>query len=139
MGCRREFFFFVERKVDYRVCWGEIDRRLPWCCNYSIIISKSIINNYMSKLNFEEKNFDSRKESQVRSQNRKAPILGCRTEFFFFVEKKGYYRVFWGEIYRRLPWCCNHFIIISGSQSKFQKSEFFIVLPTFDRDHEIIM
>ena len=57
----------------------------------------------------------------------------------FFLEKKVDYSVFWGEIHRRLPWSCNHFNIISVSQSKCEKSEFFIVFSTFDRDHEIIM
>ena len=38
--------------------------------------------------------FDSRKRPQVRSQNRKTTILGCRTEFFFFVEKKVEYIFF---------------------------------------------
>ena len=27
----------------------------------------------------------------------------------------------------------------SGSQPKVEKTDFFIVFPTFDRDHEIIM
>ena len=56
------------------------------------------------KVKFEKKKmFDSRKGFQVRSQNRKTTILGCRTEFFFFVEKKVDHSVFWGKIYRSLP------------------------------------
>ena len=35
------YFFFVEKKVDRSVLWGEIYRRLPKRCNYSIIISES--------------------------------------------------------------------------------------------------
>ena len=68
----------------------------------------------------------------------KTTILGVGRNLFF-VEKKVNYRVFWREIYWRLPWCCNHLLIMSVSQSKFEKSEFFIVFSTFDRDHEIIM
>ena len=33
----------------------------------------------------------------------------------------------------------NYSNIISASQSKFEKTEFFIVFSTFDRDPEIIM
>ena len=92
------------------------------------------------KLNFEKKKFfDSQQGSQVRSQNRKTTILGCRTEVFFFVEKKINHSVFWGEIYWRVPWCCNNINIISASLSKVEKTEFFIVFSTFDRDPEIIM
>ena len=29
--------------------------------------------------------------------------------------------------------------IIPGSQTKVEKTDFFIVFPNFDRDHEIIM
>ena len=83
--------------------------------------------------------FDSRKGSQVRSQNRKTTILRCRTEYFFFVEKKVYHSVYWREIYNRLPECCNYSNIISGSQTKVEKTEFFIVSSTFDRDSGIIM
>ena len=53
--------------------------------------------------------------------------FGMSDEIFFFVEKKVDYSVFWGGIHWWLPWCCNHFNIMSGSQSKFEKSEFFIV------------
>ena len=44
---------------------------------------------------------------------------------FVFLEKKVDYSVCWGEIHWRLPCSCNHFNIISVSQSKFEKSEFF--------------
>ena len=36
--------------------------------------------------------------------------------FFFFMEKNVDRSVLWAEIYWRLPCCCNHFIIICGSQ-----------------------
>ena len=49
---------------------------------------------------------------------------------FFFVEKKVDGSVLWREIYWRLPWCCNHFIIISTSQTKVEKTDFFIVFST---------
>ena len=55
--------------------------------------------------------------------------MGCRTEFFFFVEKKVDHCVFRGEIYRRLPEYCNHFNIILGSQSNSKKPNF---LSLFD-------
>ena len=58
---------------------------------------------------------------------------------FFFVEKKVDHSVFWGGMHCRLPSCCNYFNIISGSQTKVEKTDFFIVFPTFDRDPEIIM
>ena len=70
----------------------------------------------------------------------KATILRCRTEFFFcFVQNNVYQGVFWSEIYRRLPKYCNYTNIISGSQTKVEKTEFFIVFSTFDSDPEIIM
>ena len=58
---------------------------------------------------------------------------------FFFVKKKVNHSVFWSETYRRFPLCCNNINIISASQSKVEKTEFFIVFSTFDRDPEIIM
>ena len=58
---------------------------------------------------------------------------------FFFVKKKVNHSVFWSEIYWRFPWCCNNINIISASQSKVEKAEFFIVFSIFDRDPEIIM
>ena len=76
-----------------------------------------------------KKIFDSRKGSQVRSQNRDNDHFGYRTEFFFFVEKKVDLCVFRGQIYRRLPEYCNHFNIISGSQSNSKKPNF---LSLFD-------
>ena len=69
----------------------------------------------------------------------KRPFCDVGRNFFFFLKKKVDYRVFRGEIYCRLPWCCNNFIIISGSQSKFEKSEFFNGFSTFDSHHDIIM
>ena len=57
---------------------------------------------------------------------------------FFFMEKKVDRTVFWDEIFRRLPQCFNYSNIISGSQTKLEKTEFFIVFSTIDRDPEII-
>ena len=60
--------------------------------------------NYTTKLNFDKKKLiDSRKGSQVRSQNRENDHLGMSGGMFFFVEKKDYHSFFWGEVYRRLP------------------------------------
>ena len=83
--------------------------------------------------------FDSRKGVSGSVSKSENDPLGCRTEFFFFVGKKVDHSVFWVEIYWRLPYCCNHFNIISGSQSKVEKTEFFNVFSTFHRDPEIIM
>ena len=67
----------------------------PWSRNNYVMISTTCLfpvnftlKNYTSTLNFEKKIFDSRKGFQVRSQNRKTTILGCRTEFFFCGKKK---------------------------------------------------
>ena len=109
---------------------------IPTTWQFPVTFSRK---NYTSKLNFEKKHFfDPRKGSQVPSQNRKTTDLGCRTEFFF-VEKEVHHSFFSGEMYRRLPYCCNYSNIISGSQSKFEKTEFSIVFSTFDRDPEIII
>ena len=84
----------------------------------------------MSKLNFEKKNFRFPKGvsgSVLKSEN---DHLGMSDGIFFFQENKVDHRVFWGGIYWRLPLCCNHFNIISGSQSKVEKTEFSIVFST---------
>ena len=62
------------------------------------------LKNYTSTLNFEKKQF-SIPERDLRFELRiaKTTILGYRTEFFFFVEKKVDYWFFWGDIYRKLP------------------------------------
>ena len=40
----------------------------------------------------------------IRTHTTHTPILGCRTDFFFFfLEKKVDHSLFWGEIYRSLP------------------------------------
>ena len=52
---------------------------------------------------WEKKIVDSRKGSQVWSQNRENDQFGITDGIFFFVEKKVDYSFFWGEIYRRLP------------------------------------
>ena len=55
---------------------------------------------------WEKKILDSRKGPQVRSQNRKTLILGCRKKFFFFFWKKKLIIVFFGvkftEVYRHV-------------------------------------
>ena len=73
---------------------------IPTTCQFPVNFTPK---NCTSKLNCEKKKiFDSRKGFQVRSQNRKTTISGCRTEFFF-VEKKVNHIVFCREIYRRSP------------------------------------
>ena len=46
--------------------------------------------------------------------------------------------VFFGVNFTELC-CCRHSIIISGSQSKIEKNQLFMVVFIFDRDREIIM
>ena len=60
--------------------------------------------NGTSKLNFEKKKL-SIPERGLRFGLKiaKTTILGCLTEFFFFLEKKVDHSVFWGEIHWRLP------------------------------------
>ena len=68
---------------------------LPWSRNNYVMIPKTwwlpvnfTPKNYTSKLNFEKKKiFDPPKGSQVRSQNGKTTILGCRTDFVFLWKK----------------------------------------------------
>ena len=118
----------------------------PWSRNNYVMIPTTwslpvnfTPKNYSSKLNFQKKKFRFPKVvSGSVSKSRKRPFWDVRRNFFF-LEKKVDYGVFLGEIHWRLPWSCNHFNMISVSQSKFEKSEFFIVFSTFDRDHEIIM
>ena len=95
--------------------------------------------NYRSKISFEKKNFRFPKGVSGSVSKSENDHFGMSDGIFFFLEEKGDYRVFWGEIHCRLLWSCNHFDIISESQSKFEKSEFFSVFSTFDRDHDIIM
>ena len=58
----------------------------------------------MSELTFEKKKFfDSRKGSQVRSQNRENDHFGMSDGIFFFVEKKDSHSIFWAEIHWTLP------------------------------------
>ena len=94
----------------------------------------------MSKLNFEKKKIvDSRKGSRIPSQNRENDHFGMSDGIFFFVQRKVYQSVFCGEIYWRFLRCCNYSIIMSGSQTEVEKTEFVIVFSTFDGDPEIIM
>ena len=59
--------------------------------------------NYTSKLIFEKKNFRFPKGesgSVLKSEN---DHFGMSDGIFFFLEEKGDYSVFWGEIHCRLP------------------------------------
>ena len=58
---------------------------------------------------------------------------------FFFHQIKLIPTLFWGKIYRELRWRWNHSIIISGLQSKVEKTMKNFVFSTFDCDPEIIM
>ena len=97
--------------------------------------------NYTSKINFKKKNFRFPKGVSGSVSKSENDHFGMWDRiFFFFCGKKVDHSVSWGEIYRRLLQCCNNFNFISGSQSKFEKTEFSIVVSTlFHRDPEIIM
>ena len=47
--------------------------------------------------------------------------------------------IFWGKIYRELPCRCNHYIIISGSRSKVEKTMKNADFSNFDCDTEIMV
>ena len=91
---------------------------------------------YTSKWNFEKKNFQfPNGVSGSISKSRKRPFCDVGRNFFFLSKKK-LTRVYWGEVYWRWPWCCNHCIIISGSQSKFKNpnfSSFFLLLTVITK------
>ena len=58
----------------------------------------------MSKLNFEKKKFRFQKGVSGSVSKSENDNFGMSDGiFFFFVEKKVDYNVFWGEIYWRLP------------------------------------
>ena len=91
------------------------------------------------KLNFEKKKI-SIPESGLRFARKiENDHFGMSNGVFFFREKKVDQSVFWSGIHWRLRWFCNYSNIISGSQTKVEKTDFFIVFPAFDRDPEIIM
>ena len=115
----------------------------PWSRNNDVMIQTTWYfpvnftpKNYASKLNFKKKKilFLKRVSGSVVTT-----ILGCLTEFLFFSGKKGDHNVFWGGIHWRLPWCCNYANIVSGSQTKVEKTDFFFIFTTFDRDPKIVM
>ena len=69
-----------------------------------VIPGKFLPEKLYKKVKFWEKKIvDSRKGSQVRSQNRGNDHLGMSDSIFFLVEKKVDHSVFWRDIYRRLP------------------------------------
>ena len=55
----------------------------------------------------------------------------------FFTQNLTYSYRFWGEIYRELPCRRNHYIIISGSRSKVEKTMKHSVFSNFVGDPEI--
>ena len=115
----------------------------PWSRNNYVMIPTTwqfLVNftpkNYTSNLNFEKKNIRFPKGLSGSVSKSENDHFGMSN--FFFCGKKVDHSVFWGGIHWKLPWCCNNFNIISGSQSKFEKSAFFIVFSTFDRDPQIM-
>ena len=90
-------------------------------------------------------NFFSRKKKfRQTSQNGRVPILRpnlspiSEIENFFF-SKFNLLVVFWGEIYQELPCRYNHYIIISWSRSKLEKTMKNSDFSNFDYDPEIML
>ena len=118
----------------------------PWSRNNYVMIPTTwqypvnfTPKNYTSKLNFEKKKISIPERGfRFGLKIGKRPFWDVG-RIFFFVEKKVDHSVSRGEIYRRLPECCNPFNMISGSQSKVEKTKFFIVFSTLYRDPKIIM
>ena len=65
------------------------------------------------------------------------PLSGIDTFFFHQIYISP--AVFWGHIYRELLCSGNHFMIISGSRSKVEKTTKNFVSSTFDCHLELIM
>ena len=91
-----QHFYGITVKIRKNQIFHRFFDFLPWSRNNYVMIPITwwfpvnfTPKNYTSKLNFEEKKiFDPPKGSQVRSQNGKTTILGCRTDFFFLWKKK---------------------------------------------------
>ena len=80
-----------------------------------------------------------------KSQNGRFPILRPNLRPLSGIEKLFFLKiqltriVFWGEIYRELPCRLNHYVIISGSRSKVEKTMKSSVFSNFDCDPEIML
>ena len=95
--------------------------------------------NCRSKLNLLKKKFSiSERGLRFDLKIAKTTTLGVSDRNFFFCGKEvDCSSVSWSEIYRGLLWFHNHSIIISGSQSKVEKTIKNSVFSTFDCDSEI--
>ena len=119
----------------------------PWSRNNNVMIPMTWYfpanlspKNYTSKLNFEKKKFLIPKGVSGSVSKSEYDHFGMSDGIFFFLLKKKLIIVFfWGQVYRRLPQCCNYPNLMSGSQTKVEKTEIFIVFSNFHRDPEIIM
>ena len=77
-----------------------------------------------------KKILDSRNGYQVRSQNRKTPFLGCRTEFFFFGKKSwSWFCLAWN--FPEITIMLQLFQHYSGITDKSWKNRFFHCLSYF--------
>ena len=83
--------------------------------------------------------FDSRKGVSGSVSKSENDHFGMSDGIFFFCGKKSWSQRFLGWNLLEITVMLQHFNIISGSQSKVEKTEFFSVFSTFHRDPEIIM
>ena len=102
----------------------------PWCRNND----EMIVTLRWSPVNFTAKNtminFFFHKKKKIPSDIPKWSFSDFETEaeapfgnrYFFFLKIQLTRTVLWGEIYRELPCHRNHYIIISGSRSKVEKT-----------------
>ena len=102
-----------------------------------VIPGKFHAKNYTTKLNFEKKKFiDSRKGSQVRSQNRKTTDLGCRKNFVFLWKKKliiVFFGVNFTGDYRNVAIIPTLFQDHSQNSKKLNFSSFFLLLTVIPK------
>ena len=88
---------------------------------------------------------EKKKKFRPTSQNGRFLDFGTEPETpfgkrqFFFLKIKLTRTVFWGEIYREIPCRWNHYIIISGSLSKVEKTMKNSVFSTFVCDPELML
>ena len=101
-----------------------------------------ISSKFQPKKHYDKLFFRQKKKFRPKSQNGRFPILRPNLrplsgiENFFFSKFLLTRLVFWGEIHRELPCRWNHYIIISGSRSKVEKTMKNSVFSNFDCDPE---
>ena len=130
------------RKNDEK--FGFVDFCL-WCRNDGEIIATL----WYTLVNFTTKNtminfFFHKKKFRPTSQNGRFPILRPNLRPLsgidnFVFSKLNLVVQFSGKIYRELPCRWNHYIIVSGSRSKVEKTMKNSVFSTFVCDHGIML